>query len=167
MKQSNFWIKLLSFLLVNGFFLYYQSIAGARAEALAENEAAIAEIEAYNREIERENEVILRAAEGADAMDAEQEAETGPFADGVYEGEGMGYGGVIRVEVTVTNGFIERIDVVEHSSEDPAYYMLAETLVDEILLEQGADIDAAAGATFSSAGLKQAVSAALEQAARS
>ena len=166
MKQSNFWIKLLSFLLVNGFFLYYQTVAIGRAEALTENEAAIAEAEAYNREIERENDAILRSAESADAMDAEQE-ETGPYADGVFEGEGIGYGGVIRVEVTVTNGFIERIDVVEHSSEDPAYYMLAETLVDEMLLEQGADIDAAAGATFSSAGLKQAVSAALEQAVRS
>jgi len=165
MKQSNFWIKLLSLLLVIGFFLYYQTVAGARAEALAESEAAIAEIEAYNREIERENEAILRAAEGSDAED--EEPESGPYADGVFEGEGIGYGGVIRVEVTVTNGFIERIDVVEHSGEDPAYYMLAETLVDEMLLEQGADIDAAAGATFSSAGLKQAVSAALEQAVRS
>ena len=167
MTQSNFWIKLLSLLLVNGFFLYYQTVAIGRAEALTENEAAIAEAEAYNREIERENEAILRAAEGADTTDEEQEAETGPFADGVYEGEGMGYGGVIRVEVTVTNGFIESIDVVEHSGEDPAYYMLAETLVDKILMEQSTDIDAATGATFSSAGLRQAVCAALEQAVRS
>ena len=166
MKQSNFWIKLLSLLLVIGFFLYYQTVAIGRAEALMENEAAIAEAEAYNREIELENEAILRAAEGADAMDAEQEAETGPFADGVYEGKGMGYGGVIRVAVTVTDGYMESIDVIEHSGEDPAYYMLAEMLIDEMLGEQSADIDAATGATFSSAGLRQAVSAALEQAVR-
>lgn len=166
MKQSNFWIKLLSLMLVNGFFLYYQTVAIGRAEALTENAAAIAEAEAYNREIERENEAIFRAEEGADTMNEEQDTETGPFADGVYEGEGMGYGGLIRVAVTVTGGYIESIDVIEHSGEDPAYYMLAETLVDEMLREQGADIDAATGATFSSAGLKQAVSAALEQAVR-
>lgn len=164
MKQSNFWIKLLSLLITVGFLLYYQTAAFARAEAVAENEAAVAEAEAYNREIERENEAILRASETSEAEPEEPEIETGPYADGVYEGEGTGYGGVIRVKVTVENGFLESIEVIEHSGEDPAYYMLAETLVDEMLRAQSADIDAASGATFSSAGIKQAAASALEQA---
>lgn len=162
MKQSVFLVKLASFLLVAGMFLYYQTVAVQRAEALEANEAAVAEAEEYNRTVERENEAILRAAEGADVP--EEEPETGPYADGVYEGEGTGYGGPIRVSVTVAGGYIESIDVTEHSGEDPAYYMLAGSLVDEMVDQQSADVDAAAGATFSSAGLRQAVAAALEQA---
>lgn len=163
MKQSNFIMKLLSLLLTMGFFLYYQTIAGQRAQALAENEAAISEIEAYNREIQQENEALLR---GNDETTAQTESETGPYVSGIYQGEGTGYGGSICVTVTVTNGYIESIDVTDHSGEDPAYYMLAESIVSEMIDQQTSQVDAATGATFSSGGLIQAVSAALEQAVK-
>jgi uncharacterized protein with FMN-binding domain len=163
MKQSNFIIKLLSLLLTIGFFLYYQTIAGQRAQALAENEAAISEIEAYNREIQQENEALFR---GDDETTAQDESQTGPYVSGIYQGEGTGYGGRICVTVTVTNGYIESIDVTDHSGEDPAYYMLAESIVSEMIDKQTYQVDAATGATFSSRGMIEAVSAALEQAVK-
>jgi uncharacterized protein with FMN-binding domain len=163
MKQSNFMIKLLSLLLTIGFFLYYQTIADQRAQALAENEAAISEIEAYNQEIQQENEALLWGDGKTIAQDV---SETGPYVSGMYQGEGTGYGGSICVTVIVTNGYIESIDVTDHSGEDPAYYMLAESIVSEMIDQQTSQVDAATGATFSARGLIQAVSAALEQAVK-
>jgi uncharacterized protein with FMN-binding domain len=163
MKQSNFILKLLSLLLTIGFFLYYQTIAGQRAQAVAENEAAISEIEAYNREIQQENEALLLVD---DEITAQAESETGPYVSGIYQGEGTGYGGSICVTITVTNGYIESVEVTDHSGEDPAYYNLAESIVSEMIDRQTSQVDAATGATFSSRGLMEAVSAALEQAVK-
>jgi uncharacterized protein with FMN-binding domain len=163
MKQSNFILKLLSLLLTLGFFLYYQTIAGQRAQAVAENEAAISEIEAYNREIQQENEALLLVD---DEITVQAESETGPYVSGIYQGEGTGYGGSICVTVTVTNGYIESVEVTDHSGEDPAYYNLAESIVSEMIDQQTYQVDAATGATFSSRGLMEAVSAALEQAVK-
>ena len=44
--------------------------------------------------------------------------------------------------------------------------MLAEAVVDNAIAAQSADVDGASGATFSSAGLRQAIAQALEQAVR-
>lgn len=164
MKDMNFFAKLTGLVLTAAVLFFYQSVAVQRAEAIAENEAVIAEITSYNEEIRRENEALERMNE--EIPEEEEPADMGPYFDGVYEGEGAGYGGPIRVSVTVTDGYIETIEVTEHSGEDPAYYMLAESLVEAMTQAQSAEVDAASGATFSSAGLKQAVASALEQAVR-
>ena len=74
----------------------------------------------------------------------------------------MGYGGRIHVTVSVINGYVETIDVDEHSAEDPAYYAMAETVLKKIMDDQSTEVDTVSGATFSSAGLIQAVAAALD-----
>ena len=117
----------------------------------AENAAAIAEVEAYNREIEKQ----IAEAEGRSAS---------PYADGAYEGSAEGFGGAIRVKVTISDGDIADIEVLEAAGEDPAYYSQAESVLGEILSTQGVNVDTVTGATFSSTGLINAVTAALRSA---
>ncbi len=164
MRFRNFFTKLINVLLLAGVLFYYQSVAVQRAEAVEANRAAVAEAEAYNDAIRLENEAAERAARGE--TEPEPEPDAGLYVDGVYEGEGTGYGGVIRVRVTVSGGAVTDIEVTEHGGEDPAYYMLAEAVVDNAIAAQSADVDGASGATFSSAGLRQAIAQALEQAVR-
>ncbi len=155
MKQGVFAAKTLCFVLVLSMLWHYQTIAAQRAVVVAQNEAAIAEIVAYNEEINRQNAAMRQEAE---------EAAKGPYRDGVFQGEGEGYGGMILVSVIVRDGWITDVTAEEHDSEDPAYYMLAESLLDKIVDAQSAEIDAVSGATLSSEGIKQAAADALEKA---
>ena len=157
MRFRNFFTKLINVLLLAGVLFYYQSVAVQRAAAVEANQAAVAEAEAYNDTIRLENEAAERAARGE--TETEPEPDAGLYVDGVYEGEGT-------VRVTVSGGAVTDIEVTEHGGEDPAYYMLAEAVVDNAIAAQSADVDGASGATFSSAGLRQAIAQALEQAVR-
>ncbi|MBQ8082364.1 MAG: FAD-binding protein, partial [Clostridia bacterium] len=82
-------------------------------------------------------------------------------ADGVYTGSGAGLNGAVKVEVTVADGKLTDVKVVEHSEtpgiSDPAIAQLPQAIVDA----QSADVDVVAGATFTSNGIKEAVKAAL------
>ena len=163
MKRGTFLIKLVCLAIVLGCIFYYQSVAQVRSAEAAENEAAVAEAEAYNKDIERQ----IREAEKALAQEAEAEAETedeGLYLNGTWYGQAMGYGGMISVSVTVEDGYIDKIEVTDHHTEDPAYYMLAESVVALMESEQGSDVDTVSGATLSSTGLINAVSDALMQA---
>ena len=124
----------------------YQSHARIWAAEVEENEKKIAEVEAWNRE-------VLASENG-----------TADFEDGSYEGAGIGFGGEIRVEVVVEDGEITEISLLEAKGEDVAYLTTAESILDDILKAQSADVDTVSGATFSSTGIRDAVSDALEQA---
>ena len=74
--------------------------------------------------------------------------------DGVYVGEydvGFVYA---KVEVTVQNGVITNIDILEHKNGRGSR---AEVVVDRIIEEQKIDVDAVSGATNSSTVIKKAV----------
>lgn len=86
------------------------------------------------------------------------------FKDGVYEGTGSGFAGNITVEVTITNGVIESIEVVDAGKDDTAYVDMASGMIDDMLEAQSHDVDTVSGATFSSNGIKNAVAAALQEA---
>lgn len=88
----------------------------------------------------------------------------GKWKDGVYFGSATGYGGVIKVSVTIKEGKILKIEVTDHSKETPSFYMKAEAIVQKILSAQSTDVDTISGATFSSNGIRQAVIEALNQA---
>ena len=151
MRFRNFFTKLINVLLLAGVLFYYQSVAVQRAEAVEANRAAVAEAEAYNDAIRLENEAAERAARGETETEPEPEPDAGLYVDGVYEGEGTGYGGVIRVRVTVSGGAVTDIEVTEHGGEDPAYYMLAEAVVDNAIAAQSADVDGAIAQAFEQA----------------
>ena len=147
MKHPTFLVKLLCLLLILGLFYGYQQVALRRAAAVAEREQEIALAEAHNR-----------------AVQQKMNAVSDRFIPGTYEGEAQGFGGVIRVSVTVDENEITGIEVRSSAGEDAAYFSQAETLNAKILQKQSTDLDAVTGATLSSIGLLDAVDAALEQA---
>lgn len=81
--------------------------------------------------------------------------------DGTYVGTGEGYGGEIEVEVTVENGVITEVTVLNHDEtegvSDPAFAEVPDAIVEN----NSADVDVASGATFSSEGIMEAVNNAL------
>lgn len=86
------------------------------------------------------------------------------YKDGTYTGSGEGYGGEIKVSVTITDGRITDIQVLSAEDETPAYFSRAKAVLTSICAQQKTDVDMVSGATFSSEGLKEAVEDALKQA---
>ncbi len=86
--------------------------------------------------------------------------------DGVYNGSASGYGGEIRVKVTVSNGKISDIKVESHS-ETPEYYDRCSGIIPNIISSQSTNVDGVSGATYTSNGIKAAVADALKSAGAS
>ena len=78
--------------------------------------------------------------------------------DGAYVGEYDVDFIYAKVEVTVQNGVITNIDILEHKNGRGSR---AEVVVDRIIEEQKIDVDAVSGATNSSIVIKKAVENAL------
>lgn len=93
-------------------------------------------------------------------LESEGEPELGPNE---YIGEGQGFGGPIKVKVTMDGDKIANIEVLSHSESagiaDPAF----ETVPKAILEKQSAEVDAATGATLASNGIMEAVKDALSK----
>lgn len=86
--------------------------------------------------------------------------------DGTYEGSADGYSGTTTVSVTVSGGQVTAIDVVSES-DSPQFFSRAESVLDDIINGQTLEVDTVSGATFSSAGLINAVYDALNGAVQS
>ena len=112
-----------------------------------------AEVEAYNAS-------VLQAQSAAQA----EQSQSG-YRDGTYEGSAFGFGDVIRVSVTIQNGKMTDIAVLDASGEDKPYYKQALPLLDEMLAVQSAEVDTVSGATLTAEGLISAVEDALGKAA--
>lgn len=80
-------------------------------------------------------------------------------SDGVYIGEYNVNFIYAKVEVTVQNGEITDINILEHKQERGKS---AETIITKIIDEQKIDVDAISGATNSSTVIKKAVENALK-----
>lgn len=96
---------------------------------------------------------------------AAEEAIEVAYKDGTYTGEAQGFGGPVEVEVIIENGKISEINITSAEKEDGAYLSMAEDIIPTIIEAQSADVDTISGATFSSTGIKEAVTQALEEAA--
>ena len=82
------------------------------------------------------------------------------YEPGIYEGIGKGYRGIIKLQVSLSEGGIEDIEIVEQREDAFAVEALEE--LRELALEIGSsDLDAISGATVSSAGFISALEAAL------
>ena len=88
----------------------------------------------------------------------------GTYPDGRWEGGAKGFGGMITVLVTVEKGTISEIEITSADDEDNAYLSMAEDIIPKIIEAQSVDVDTVSGATFSSTGIRDAVSEALKQA---
>ena len=88
-----------------------------------------------------------------------EEINISDVSDGVYIGEYVVNFIYAKVEVTVENGEIKSVNILEHRQERGK---AAESVTDKIVDEQKIDVDAIAGATNSSTVIKKAVENALK-----
>lgn len=86
------------------------------------------------------------------------------FNDGTYFGIGQGKYGDIKVEVTIQNGIIKEVKLVEHKETPGLSDPVFEKLFKEIVEKQSTEVDAVSGGTMTSDGIKEAVNDALKQA---
>lgn len=149
MKYKNFFLRAVNLLLILGVLWQYQQVALVRAAAVSQRKQEIAEVEAYN----------------ASVLQAQAEQTQSGYRDGTYEGSAFGFGDVIRVSVTIRDGKMTDIAVLDASGEDKPYYKQALPLLDEMLEIQSAEVDTVSGATLTAEGLIGAVEDALGKAA--
>ncbi|MEG0854757.1 MAG: FMN-binding protein, partial [Angelakisella sp.] len=83
------------------------------------------------------------------------------FKAGSYEGTGAGYGGELKVNVTLTEDKIESIDVTTHSETEGIGTMAIDALPAKIVEAQSLTVDAISGATVTSNAIIEATTAAL------
>lgn len=103
----------------------------------------------------------VKADEVAETVDSE-EATAKEYKDGTWIGEGNGFNGIVKVEVTIQEGKIQSINVLENVDDYEYFSVAEEGIIQEVLEQQTSEVDAVSGATFSSKGIKEAVSNALE-----
>lgn len=84
-----------------------------------------------------------------------------PYPDGVYTGSSRGYGGTVKVQVTMENGTITDLQILDASHETPSFLKRARRLVNIVLDEQTWEVDAVSEATYTSRGILGAVKNAL------
>ena len=88
-------------------------------------------------------------------------AVAGDYIDGVYTGSAAGYRGETTVRVTVENGYISDIEVLSTGDDSDFFSRAKNTVIEEIIKAQSAEVDAVTGATYSSYAIMDAVADAL------
>lgn len=163
MKYKNFLIRLFDLILVLGLLAGYQAVIYSR-----DKEAQIIELESQVNQLQGEKKEILEAAKssGKFGTDGNSTGTGGTYKDGTYTGSAQGFGGEIKVKVTVSGQKISAINITEASGEDEAYLSMAKDIINTMVDQQTVDVDTVSGATYSSTGIKNAVTQALEGAAQ-
>ncbi len=84
-----------------------------------------------------------------------------PYADGIYVGSSRGYGGAVRVQVTMENGSITEVEILDASHETKQFLRRAKRLLTTVVEAQSWEVDAVSEATYTSRGILGAVQNAL------
>ncbi|MEG1774522.1 MAG: FAD-dependent oxidoreductase, partial [Oscillospiraceae bacterium] len=100
-------------------------------------------------------------ASSASSPAASSAEPAGIFTPGAYEGSAAGFGGDVKVTVTLTADQIQKIDVHKNAETPEIGAVALEKLPTKIIEGQTLAVDAVAGATVSSKALVAAVTAAL------
>ena len=100
----------------------------------------------------------------AEEAGAAAENVTGTFKDGEYEGSGTGIGGKIDVKVTIKDGAIADVEIINQSETEGIGGVALPEYVKQTIETNGLDIEVITGATVTLDGYKEAVNAALSQA---
>ena len=100
-----------------------------------------------------------------DEVNADEEIDDGAsiYASGSYTCKGKGLNGDIVLKVTFKEDKITNIGIVSYEDDDE-WFEEAWALKDQIIETQSADVDVVSGATYSSNGIKTAVTDAMQQA---
>ena len=106
--------------------------------------------------------VVMEQPVEAASVEAEEEALPKlPYADGVYVGSSRGYGGAVRVQVTMENGSITEVEILDASHETKQFLRRAKRLLTTVVDTQSWEVDAVSEATYTSRGILGAVQNAL------
>lgn len=81
--------------------------------------------------------------------------------DGTFTGEGEGKGGLIKVDVTIKDGKISKVDVTEHHETEGLCDTPIQEVIDSAIANNTANVDTVSGATLTTQGLINAIKAAL------
>jgi len=85
------------------------------------------------------------------------------LASNEYIGEAQGFGGPVKVKVTMNGDQIAKIDVLSHSETAGISNAAFDSVPAAIIAAQSTEVDIASGATYTSKALIEAVNNALEQ----
>lgn len=143
--MKNFWIKVVNVLVIVGILFGYNTVLASRKQS---EEIAQLKYQLENSQV---------AGDGKDG---------GNYTDGTYTGQAQGFGGPIKMQVTVEGGKITKLDILSAEKEDTAYLDAAKAIIDTIIENQSTEVDTVSGATFSSTGIKEATKKALEGATK-
>lgn len=127
-------------------------LAGKQAATTKRNDAKVVVME-FEEEISEEK-----------PADSEAPDKNTVYKDGVYEGIGKGYHGDIKVKVTIENGKIKTVEVLEQSETETIYKAAEKPVLDAIVENNSYAVDAVTGSTKSSKGVMSAVEDALKAA---
>ena len=105
--------------------------------------------------------VMEQPAEAASSASEEEALPKLPYADGVYVGSSRGYGGAVRVQVTMENGSITEVEILDASHETKQFLRRAKRLLTTVVDAQSWEVDAVSEATYTSRGILGAVQNAL------
>ena len=110
---------------------------------------------------ERLTAVVEQPAEAASSEAEEEALPKLPYADGVYVGSSRGYGGAVRVQVTMENGSITEVEILDASHETRQFLRRAKRLLTTVVEAQSWEVDAISEATYTSRGILGGVQNAL------
>lgn len=151
--MKTFWVRAVNLVLIAVLIIGYNTVL-----TLRDKDDQIANLTAELESANLYKQAVLQSQDAA--------ASGGAYTNGVWKGMAQGFGGDIQVEVTVEGGSITDISIISAEKEDGAYLSMAEDIIPKIIDAQSADVDTISGATFSSTGIKNAVTQALEEAAK-
>ncbi|MGI6343550.1 MAG: FMN-binding protein [Bacillota bacterium] len=98
-------------------------------------------------------------------MRATREPPYAGYPDGTYIGEATGYRKHLKAQVTLKDGYITAVEIIEHYEKGADRYAEPmEKIPQAIIRKQSPDVDVVVGSTLTSNGIMDAVRAALEQA---
>ena len=105
--------------------------------------------------------VVEQPVEAASSEAEEETLPKLPYADGVYVGSSRGYGGAVRVQVTMENGSITEVEILDASHETKQFLRRTKRLLTTVVEAQSWEVDAISEATYTSRGILGAVQNAL------
>lgn len=117
-------------------------------------------------DVARKTAELLNIHYGFAAAPVAEAAEEAPLAENEYIGEAQGFGGSVKVKVTMNGDQIAKIDVLSHSETAGISNAAFDTIPQNIIAAQSTELDAASGATYTSKALMEAVKDALSKAGK-
>src|SRR5699024_6905510 len=109
--------------------------------------------------------LILSMVSGCTKKDANSPQTTdNVYKSGTYTGEAEGYGGPVKVEVTISESEIKGSEIRSQAETEELGDSALNSVKDSILSGQTLSVDTVSGATFSSNAMLQAVEDAVKQA---